>query len=410
MRVKAAIKDFLELEAAGGVLLVAAAALALVWANLPIGDVYEGLLATPVEVRVGPLQLAKPLLLWINDGLMAVFFLLVGLEIKRELLAGELSTARRAALPAIAALGGMAAPAAIYATLAAGDPLALRGWAIPTATDIAFALGVLALLGPRVPGSLKIFLLGLAILDDLGAILVIAIFYTSDLSLLSLGLAGVGLVGLFALNRAGVTRLAPYVLVGLFLWVCVLKSGVHATLAGVAVGLAVPLRARDADGEAPLARLEHALHPWVAFGILPLFAFANAGVPLAGVTAEALTGPVPLGIALGLFLGKQVGVFGASWLAIRLRVADRPQGASWAQLYGVAVLTGIGFTMSLFIGMLAFPGGDQAASVRVGVLSGSIVSAVAGWAILRALARRTAASSDANAAPAPAPGEEEVAG
>lgn len=385
-----AIKEFLKLEAAGGILLVIAAAIALLWANTPLGGAYEGLLATPVEVRVGPLQLAKPLLLWINDGLMAVFFLLVGLEIKRELLVGELSSPRRAALPAIAALGGMAVPAGVYLLFAGGDPEALRGWAIPAATDIAFALGVLALLGTRAPASLKVFLLALAIIDDLGAILIIAFFYTADLSLLSLGLAAAGVVGLVLLNVFGVTRIAAYVLVGLFLWVCVLKSGVHATLAGVAIGLAVPLRIPDAAGHAPLERLEHALHPWVAFGVLPVFAFANAGVPLAGIGLETIAGPVPLGIAAGLFLGKQVGVFGASWLAIRSGLCGRLPGASAGQLYGVAVLTGIGFTMSLFIGMLAFPGIERAAEVRIGVLGGSLLSAVVGWAILRVLGRAPA--------------------
>lgn len=395
MQIRMAVREFLGLEAAGGILLVIAAAVALVWVNLPFGHIYEGLLQTPVEVRLGALQIGKPLLLWINDGLMAVFFLLVGLEIKRELLIGELSSVRRAALPAIGAVGGMAVPALVYIALAAGDPVALRGWAIPAATDIAFALGVLALLGRRAPASLKIFLLALAIIDDLGAILIIAAFYTSDLSLLSLALAGVGIAGLIALNLAGVTRIGAYVLVGLFLWVCVLKSGVHATLAGVAVGLAVPLRKRDAEGHAPLERMEHALHPWVAFGILPLFAFANAGVPLAGIGGDALFGAIPLGIAAGLFVGKQVGVFGASWLAIRLGLAERPLGASWGHVYGVALLTGIGFTMSLFIGTLAFPGVEQAASVRVGVLSGSLLSALFGWGLLRWLGRHRAAESPA---------------
>jgi NhaA family Na+:H+ antiporter len=378
---------FFQHEAAGGVVLVAAAAVALIISNSPLEPLYERLLDTPVGVHAGPLALEKPLLLWINDGLMAVFFFLVGLELKRELLRGELSTFGQAVLPALAAVGGMAVPALIYVALNAGNPVALRGWAIPSATDIAFAVGVLALLGPRIPPSLKVFLLALAILDDLGAIIIIALFYTADLHWVSLLLAGLGATLLLALNRRGVTRLAPYLLTGVFIWVCVLKSGVHATLAGVVVAIAIPIgapRGTKAAGESTLIeQLEEALHPWVAFAILPLFAFANAGVSLQGLSLARLAEPVPLGIALGLFLGKPLGIFAATWLAVAARLAPRLQGASWAQVLGVGMLGGIGFTMSLFIGMLAFSEPAHAAQLRLGVLSGSLLSALAGFVVLR---------------------------
>jgi NhaA family Na+:H+ antiporter len=377
------IQEFLRLEAAGGILLAVAALVALLLANSPLVAFYDILLGTKVEVQVGVLELRKPLLLWINDGLMAIFFLLVGLEIKREVLQGELSTPAKAALPAIAAVGGMAVPAAIYVAFNVDDAERLHGWAIPAATDIAFAVGVLALLGERVPSSLKVFLLALAIIDDLGAIVIIAIFYTGHLSLFALALAVSALVLLLVLNRAGVTRVAAYVLVGIFLWVCVLKSGVHATLAGVALAFAVPVDGGGAEDEGPLARLEQALHPWVAYGILPLFAFANAGVALDGLSPATLVEPVPLGIAAGLFLGKQIGVFLFVWAAVRLGLGERPEGASWVQIYGVALLCGIGFTMSLFIGTLAFEDPAFADDVRLGVLGGSLLSAVAGYAVLR---------------------------
>jgi len=382
-----ALLQFLKLEAAGGVLLVVASAVAMIWANTPGGDLYFGLLGTKVSVLFGDAGLSKTLLHWINDGLMAIFFLLVGLEIKREVMEGNLSSLSQAALPSIAAVGGMVVPAAIYLALNWGNPFTTNGWAIPAATDIAFALGILALLGRRAPASLKIFLLAVAIIDDLGAIVIIALFYTADLSQEALGLAGLGVIGLVVLNRAGVTRIAPYVLVGVFLWTCVLKSGVHATLAGVALAFAIPLRGRE-PGDGPLVRLEHMLHPWVAFGILPVFAFANAGVPLAGLSFSALLDPVTLGIILGLFVGKQVGVLATTWMAIRLGLGVLPDGSRWIQVYGVAVLTGIGFTMSLFIGELAFEGGDQSAAVRVGVLSGSLLSAVVGYAVLFLASRR----------------------
>jgi len=387
-----AIREFLRLESASGMLLLAGAAVAIVFANTPLAPFYDGLLSTPVELRVGDLNIAKPLLLWINDGLMAIFFFLVGLELKREVLEGELSQPSQVALPAIAALGGIVMPALIYVGLNRGDELALSGWAIPAATDIAFALGVLALLGSRVPTALKIFLMTLAILDDLGAILIIAIFYSGDLSLQSLLVAVVAVVLLAALNRFGVKKLAPYVVIGIVLWVSVLKSGVHATLAGVLLAAFIPLRVGGEPEQAPLRRLEHGLHPWVAYGILPLFAFANAGVSLHGITFDKLLEPVPLGIALGLFLGKQIGVFGFTWLAVKTRLARLPTSVGWAEIYGVAVLCGIGFTMSLFIGSLAFEHGgpDYAVDDRLGILLGSILSAVVGYLVLKQiLARRS---------------------
>jgi Na+:H+ antiporter, NhaA family len=331
-----------------------------------------------VEVRIGAFKIAKHLLLWINDGLMAVFFFLVGLELKREALDGELSSPAQVVLPALAAAGGMLAPAAIYAWINWGQPLALRGWAIPAATDIAFALGVLSLLGARVPAGLKVFLLTLAILDDIGAIIIIALFYTDGLAGFPLGLAALALAGLFALNRLGVKSIAPYLLVGLVLWASVLKSGVHATLAGVALALFIPRKAAR--------RLEHDLHPPVAYGVLPLFAFANAGVSLAGVSLASLLAPIPLGIAAGLVAGKTLGVFLVSFAAIKLGVARLPAGASWSSLLGVAILCGIGFTMSLFIAGLAFEGADHAYAVqtRLGILGGSIIAALGGYALLRA--------------------------
>ena len=377
------LKKLLHHEAAGGVLLLLAAILAMVLDNSSLSPLYDALLKTPVTIRVGALDLDKPLLLWINDGLMAIFFFLVGLEIKKEMLAGALSSPSQAALPIIGAIGGMAAPAVVYALINFSDADALRGWAIPAATDIAFAVGVLALLGSRVPLALKVFLLALAIIDDLGAIVIIAIFYTSKLSLVALGLAAAGIVALALLNRSGVTRLAPYVLIGLFIWVCVLKSGVHATLAGVVVALAIPLRAEGRAPYSPLESVQHDLHPWVTFLIAPLFAFANAGVSLEGFTLAKLFAPIPLGIALGLFVGKQLGIFGACYLAIKAGIARMPEGANWQQLYAVAIIAGIGFTMSLFIGMLAFDDPAAAADVRIGVLSGSLMSAVIGYVLLR---------------------------
>lgn len=386
-RALATLQDFLRLEAAGGLLLMGAAVLALLVANSPLAGIYTAFLELPVEARVGALGISKPMILWINDGLMAVFFLLVGLELKREILEGHLSSLRDAALPAFAAIGGMALPAAIYAAFNWGDAAAMQGWAIPSATDIAFALGVLMLLGERVPAALKAFLLSVAIFDDIGAIIIIAAFYTAALSPAALATA-LGLTALLALlNRAGITRRAPYVLVGLALWFALLKSGVHATLAGVVLALFIPLRLPDArDGQpSPLHEFEQALHPWVAFGVLPVFAFANAGVPLAGVTAGQLLHPVSLGIVAGLFVGKQVGIVLLSWLAVRCGLASLPRDVSWGLIYGASLLCGIGFTMSLFIASLAFEqgGGAYLGLERIGILAGSTIAGVAGYAVLR---------------------------
>ena len=377
------VREFLRLEAAGGILLFLGALAALLCANSPLELLYAGFLDTPVEVRIGAFRIAKPLLLWINDGLMSVFFLLVGLELKRELLEGQLSRPSQVALPALAAAGGMLVPGLIYAALNWGDPVDLRGWAIPTATDIAFAVGVLALLGARVPPGIKIFVLTLAILDDLGAILVIAFFYTDRIALDALGVAAVAAAALALLNRRGVVAIQPYLFVGLVMWAAVLKSGVHATLAGVALALFIPLRVPLE--EPPLRQLERELHPVVAFGILPLFAFANSGVSLHGVTLATLVEKAPAGIALGLVVGKLVGVFGATWLAIRLGAGQLPDGAHWLHLLGAALLCGIGFTMSLFIATLAFQGeaAQLAVASRLGILSGSVVAGLGAYLVLR---------------------------
>ncbi len=395
-QVMSPLRDFLRLEAAGGLVLMATTAFALAVANSPLSVYYDSLLNVPLEIRVGSFEIAKPLLLWINDGLMAIFFFLVGMELKREVIEGHLSSLRRASLPAFAAVGGMLVPAAFYVAFNSGDSVAMKGWAIPTATDIAFALGVLSLLGKRVPSALKAFLLSVAIFDDLGAIVVIALFYTAKLSLLSLGVAAVLILGLVFLNRAGVTRPAAYFLIGVPLWVAVLKSGVHATLAGVVLAMFIPLRVSEesSSGPAPeslLRHLEHGLHPWVAFCVLPIFAFANAGVSISGVSVADALHPVPLGIMVGLFFGKQVGIFVMCWLAVRIGIASTPEGVGWKQLYGTSLLCGIGFTMSLFIASLSFEQGGAAylGLDRLGILIGSLVSGLAGYFVLRfALASR----------------------
>ncbi|AMV73285.1 Na+/H+ antiporter NhaA [Desulfuromonas carbonis] len=386
------IKDFLHQPSAVGILLMMATALAMICANSGLEGLYNHFLDTPLEVRLGRhIHIAKPFLLWINDGLMAVFFLLIGLEVKREIFEGQLSSPARIILPGVAALGGMIFPALCYVLVNWGDPVAMNGWAIPAATDIAFALGVLALLGSRVPPSLKIFLLALAIMDDLGAIVIIALFYSGDLSHGMLLLAAACLVVLFLQNRFGVLHLAPYLFVGALLWIFVLKSGVHATLAGVALAFAIPLRSRDNREITPGMALEEDLHGWVNFAILPLFAFANAGVPLHGLGWGDLFEPVPLGILLGLVLGKLLGVFGAAWGAIRLGWAPLPEGSSFRQLFGVAALCGIGFTMSLFIGGLSFEhtGGEvnYLLTHRIGILAGSLIAGVLGYLLLRNSAR-----------------------
>ena len=383
-----AIREFFKLESAGGICLFFAAVVAIVLDNSALAPVYDALLNVPVAVKIGALEIAKPSLLWINDGLMAVFFFLVGLEIKREALEGELSSVQQIALPGVAAIGGMAAPAAIYAYFNWSNPVDINGWAIPAATDIAFALGILMLLGSRVPLAIKVFLTAVAIIDDLGAIVIIALFYTENLSLTSLAWALGGLFVCAILNMRGVTRVAPYILVGVIVWVAVLKSGVHATLAGVLLAFAIPLRATDSEGHSPLRHLEHILHPWVAFLVLPVFAFANAGVNFSGMSFSSLLEPLPLGIALGLFLGKQVGVFGAAFLMIKSGLAKMPEGANWSMMYGVALLCGIGFTMSLFIGGLAFDDAAHATAIRLGVLAGSIVSGTLGYCLLKAAISR----------------------
>jgi NhaA family Na+:H+ antiporter len=378
------LKAFIESEAASALPLLAATALALAIANSPLAGAIHGALNTKLGVSWGLLDLSKPVLLWINDGLMALFFLLVGLEIKREVVEGSLSQPSQIALPVAGAIGGMIVPAAFYVAFNWGDSNALRGWAIPAATDIAFSLGVLAALGSRVPLSLKVFLTTLAIVDDLGAILIIAIFYTGNLSTLALAFAGLFIIALAALNLCGVRRLAPYLVVGAALWVSVLKSGVHATLAGVVLAMFIPLKsAGEADDRRPAIWLEHALKPWSAWFIMPVFAFANAGLPLAGLSLASLAAPVPLGIVAGLFLGKQIGILLGAGLLILLGVAAMPAGASWRSLHGVAILGGIGFTMSLFIGTLAFGDAAQESQERLGVLVGSLASAIVGYLVLR---------------------------
>lgn len=382
--VKTIVKDFYERESSTGILLMLVTVAALMLKNSFLAGAYNAFLHTPVEIRFGALQIAKPLLLWINDGLMAVFFLLVGLEVKRELLRGSLSCWSQAALPVIAAVGGMAVPALIYVGFNHNTPDALHGWAIPTATDIAFALGILSLLGSRVPPSLKIFLLALAIIDDLGAIIIIALFYTDNLSLASIAVAAGALVALYTLNRAGVVRRAAYILLGIVLWVSVLKSGVHATLAGVALAFMIPLDAGKEGAKYSLAEsIEHDLHPWVSFMILPLFAFVNAGIDLRGLSLAQLAAPVPMGIMAGLFIGKQAGVFLFSWVAIRLKLASLPEGSNWTQLYGIALMTGIGFTMSFFIDSLAFVDDSiYGYADKLAILLGSLLSGIAGYFVL----------------------------
>jgi NhaA family Na+:H+ antiporter len=378
-----ALRRFFQLESAGGILLVGAAVIAMIAANSPLATWYEATLRLRLSIVAGDYGIDKPLLLWVNDGLMALFFFMIGLELKREALEGELREFRQVLLPLVCAVGGFVVPGLIYAAFNHADATALRGWAIPSATDIAFSLGVLALLGNRVSLSLKVFLSSLAIFDDVAAILVIALFYAQELSKLSLAAAAVCCVVLLLLNRANVTQKTPYAVVGLLLWIAVLKSGVHATLAGVVVALTIPMS--RADGSSPLRELEDALHPWVVYAILPLFAFANAGVTFEFDLDRALSS-VPVGIAVGLFVGKQVGVLATAWLMVRTGIAALPSAATWSSFYGVALLTGIGFTMSLFIGTLAFgeSGSGLGALTRLGVIVGSLTSALAGYAVLRA--------------------------
>jgi NhaA family Na+:H+ antiporter len=377
------IKDLFKHDAAGGVLLVVAALIAMIMANTGLNSFYQGLFETPVAVKFGAFEVNKPFLLWVNDGLMAIFFFLVGLEVKREILDGHLQSRDQVMLPAVGAVAGIAIPAVIYVFFNFEEPTGINGWAIPAATDIAFALGVYSLFGRSLPITLKLFLLSVAIFDDIGAILIIALFYSAELSTTSLVIAGVGLLGLFILNRLGVRSQGLYILIGVVIWAAVLKSGVHATLAGFAMAWFIPLRGKNRSGHAMLPHLEHKLHPWVAFLILPIFAFANAGVQVIGATGNLIM-PVVIGVMVGLFVGKQIGIFGACWLAVKAGFAKLPEGVTWGQLYGASILCGIGFTMSLFIGSLAFETADPVYldSVKVGVLGGSILSAILGGIII----------------------------
>ncbi|MCW8886234.1 MAG: Na+/H+ antiporter NhaA [Motiliproteus sp.] len=379
------ISRFLQLESAGGILLMFAAVLAMILANSPLDGYYGLLLDTPVEVRIGALQIAKPLLLWINDGLMAIFFFLVGLELKRELIEGELSDKRNIVLPAVGAVGGMLVPALIYAYFNYDDAVALKGWAIPAATDIAFALGVLSLLGSRVPSSIKIFLTSLAIFDDIGAIIIIAAFYTSKISMTALVVFTCCIPVLAILNRKNVESKSVYLLIGTIMWVSMLKSGVHATLAGVVLAMFIPIRSKSNPDYSPLKSLEHDLHSVVAFFVLPVFAFANAGISFTGMQADQVLHNVPIGVAAGLFVGKQVGIFVLCGLAIKLGMSRMPPGMNWSSLYGTAALCGIGFTMSLFIGSLAFEETDVNLlfDERLGIVLGSLASGIVGYLILK---------------------------
>ena len=390
------IRDFIKLESAGGILLFGAAVAAMVAANSPLSGIYASLLETVVAVQVADLVINKPLLLWVNDGLMALFFFVIGLEVKREILEGELSSLRAIALPGFGALGGMLVPAAIYIALNWQDPIALDGWGIPVATDIAFALGLLSVFGRRIPTPLKTFLLTLAIFDDLAAIAIIAIFYTGDLSTPALLVGAAALTAGVVFNRLGVMRVSAYVLVGIVLWVAVLKSGVHATLAGVLIAFCIPMR--DPRGESPLRKLEHDLHTPVAFVILPAFAFVNAGLALSGIGLDEILHPVTVGVVAGLFLGKPVGILAFVAIAAAFGLATLPRGVTWAQIAGVAFACGIGFTMSLFIAGLAFQhgSGDYFAGDRLGILAGSLASAIAAYAVLRLCCRQMPSNKGAN--------------
>ena len=379
------ISEFLQMESSGGILLMLSAVLAMACANSFLEPYYQLIISTPVEVRVGTLEIAKPLLLWINDGLMAIFFFLVGLELKRELIEGELSDKRNIILPAIAAIGGMAAPALIYLYFNYQDPIAAQGWAIPAATDIAFALGVLALLGSRVPLSIKIFLTSIAIFDDIGAILIIALFYTSNISIYALIVVLICIPHLYVLNRLNIVSKSPYMIIGVIMWVAMLKSGVHATLTGVILAMFIPMRSKADPEVSPLKVLEHDLHSVVAFFVLPVFAFANTGISFRNVSADQVFHSVPIGITLGLFLGKQIGIFSLCFVAIKLKIAKFPTGMNFTSLYGTSALCGIGFTMSLFIGSLAFEqtGINFIFDERIGIIAGSLLSGIVGYIILR---------------------------
>lgn len=376
------LRGFFRLEAAAGILLGLAAIAAIYVENSPFRHLYQHFLNLPVILQIGEFNIDKPMLLWINDGLMAVFFLVVGLEIKREVLEGQLSSKEQIILPVMAAFGGLVMPALIYVYVNFGDSQALNGWAIPAATDIAFALGIVALLGKRVPQELKICLVAIAIIDDLAAIVIIALFYTDNLSTISLIAALIAVIALYTLNKKGVTKLSPYIIIGTILWACVLKSGVHATLAGIVVAFFIPLRANKI-GESPANTLEKSLHPWIAYAILPIFAFANAGVSLKGLSLELLMHPITLGIALGLFFGKQIGIMIMTAICVATRICKLPKNVRWSQYYAMSLITGVGFTMSLFIGTLAFDGVHQQTYVKLGVLVGSLLSGISGYALLK---------------------------
>ncbi|MFC0180848.1 Na+/H+ antiporter NhaA [Thorsellia kenyensis] len=387
-------RRFIKFEASGGIILIIAAMIALLIANSPLGGVYDTVLHLYFTIGIGEIKIQESLLHWINDGLMAIFFLVIGLEVKRELLIGALNTKEKALFPLIAAIGGIAIPAIIFVLFNLFSRETLRGWAIPTATDIAFAVGVLSLLGSRIPMTLKIFLLALAIIDDLGAILIIAFFYTKDIYWEAIGVAAIASFILLLMNMLGIKKITPYMLIGIILWVAVLKSGVHATIAGVIIGFSIPLRPKKSDllhqTESPLERLEHTLHPWVTWCILPLFAFANSGIELAGIELSKIAGPLPLGIALGLLLGKPIGIFSFAWFAIKRGICKLPENVNFGQILGVSFICGIGFTMSIFISILAF---DEASKelinyAKVGILSGSIASGIIGYLLLVATSKK----------------------
>ena len=381
------LKEFFKLEASGAILLLAGTILGLVFANTNLAVLYNYFLDVPVAIQIGKLEIAKPLLLWINDGLMAIFFFLIGLELKREFIEGELSNRSQIVMPLLGALGGMVVPALIYVYFNINDSIAIKGWAIPAATDIAFALGVITVFGTRAPISLKIFLTSLAIFDDIGAILIIAVFYSANISIFSLISAVVVIIVLFILSKKGVKSITPYIVLGVILWVAVLKSGVHATLAGVVLAFFIPMYDKSSEKDeahSPLVKLEHDLHPTVAYFILPVFAFANAGVSFSGVTLSSLIDPIPIGIAAGLVFGKQIGVFGFSYIGHKLGIAKMPAGTDWLSIYGVSALCGIGFTMSLFISSLAYEneGTEYIEESRIGILLGSVIAAALGYFIL----------------------------
>ena len=393
--VKNTFNSFFRLEAAGAILLLLAAIAAMILKNSTFGDVYSSFLNVPIQIRIGELNIDKPLFLWVNDGLMAMFFFTIGMEVKREVMIGELSDIRQLTLPGMAGLGGIVVPAIIYALINSGDELALQGWAITTATDIAFALGILALVG-NIPTALKLFLMTLAIIDDLGAIIIIALFYTTDLSVSSLIIALLAITGLVWLKLKKTLTIAPYILVGIILWVSVLKSGVHATLAGVILGLFIPMTPEKNSDTPALEKLLHSLHPWIAFCVLPMFAFVNSGVNLEGVSLASLIQPVPLGIMLGLIVGKQVGVFSFAWISIKTGIASLPKQTSMAQVYGASILCGIGFTMSLFIASLAFEetGIGYGRPDRLGIIAGSLICGIFGFVVLKLVTRKPATEQE----------------